>query len=71
MKKAPKKKRKKRTTEDVGKSKIIKENERLVGCERLASLFFRPKSAPLIALGIKSHSTKAAKEVWMDEKKEN
>ena len=51
--------------------KIIKENERLVGCKKLASLFFRPKSAPLIALGIKSHSTKAAKEVWMDEKKEN
>ena len=37
--------------------KIIKENERLVGCKKLASLFFRPKSAPLI-----SHSTKVAKE---------
>ena len=34
------KKRKKKTTEGAGKSKIIKENERLVGCERLASLFF-------------------------------
>ena len=38
-------------------TKIKKENERLVCCERLASLFFRPKSAPLI-----SHSTKVAKE---------
>ena len=36
------KKRKKRTTPQQmwGKRKIIKENERLVGCERLASLFF-------------------------------
>lgn len=32
-----------------GKSKIKKENERLVGCERLASLFFRPKIDPAIS----------------------